>query len=123
MPTALNRPIGPSPVTRAVSRGQTASRLVEVLASSGALLWTDLMAGFFYAFDVLMYAFDVLMMPGLAHANGLAALDAMQQINAAIDHNPLFGAGFFGAAIVTLAAVVTGIVRRDSLAGAGGLII
>jgi uncharacterized membrane protein len=76
----------------------------QALALPGPLLklgvlWTGLMAGFFYAFSVLV-------MPGLRETDQLSALAAMQEVNRAVDGNVFFGIGFFGAAIVLAINVI-----------------
>jgi uncharacterized membrane protein len=71
------------------------------------VLWTGLMAGFFYAFSVLV-------MPGLRETDQLSALASMQEINRAVDGNAFFGIGFFGAAILLFANAVLALVKgRD----------
>lgn len=64
----------------------------QQLLLAGATLATALMAGLFYA-----YACSV--SPGLNRLSDTAYLEAMQSINRVIQ-NPVFFAGFFGAAIL-----------------------
>lgn len=63
------------------------------------------MAGFFYAFSVVV-------MPGLSTADLGVAMEAMQAINDSV-RNFAFAAGFFGAPVVCLIAIVHAAVRRD----------
>lgn len=62
------------------------------------MIATGLLAGLFYA-----YACSV--MPGLTRAEDRSFVDAMQQINEAIE-NPVFFLSFFGAPLFTLVAAI-----------------
>lgn len=62
------------------------------------VLWFGAMAGFFWSFSAVV-------MPGLDRADPAVAITAMQDINVAV-RNPLFGVGFFGAALIAAALVV-----------------
>lgn len=84
--------------------GATLDRALRLLC----LLWVGVMAGFFWAFSVVV-------VPGLADADPLAALAAMQAINRAVD-NALFFAGFFGAPFLCLLLIARGLVRRGDRA-------
>lgn len=94
--------------------GATFDRALRVLC----LLWVGGMAGFFWAFSVVV-------MPGLAETDPLAALAAMQGINRAVD-NPLFFAGFFGAPLFCLLLIARALVRRGEraawVAAVGGVV-
>ena len=70
-------------------------------------LWTGVMAGFFYAFSVLV-------MPGLERKESSppAAMAAMQGINNAVQ-NPLFALFFMGAPLLCLMVVVRAAVADD----------
>ena len=68
------------------------------LALGAATLAMGLLAGLFYA-----YACSVL--PGLARADDRTLVDAMQQINDAIE-NPVFFLSFLGAPLLMLAALI-----------------
>ncbi len=70
-----------------------------------ALLGVAAMAGFFFAFSVVV-------MPGLALVPPATAMAAMQAINVAVD-NALFFAWFFGAPLLCLAVVGGALLRRD----------
>lgn len=77
--------------------------------------WTGLMAGFFFAFSVVV-------MPGLATTEPLAAMRAMQAINEAV-RNTAFGLAFFGALALSAMVVVQAPFQRTTaswLAAAGG---
>jgi uncharacterized membrane protein len=63
-----------------------------------AALAMGLLAGLFYAYSVSV-------MPGLGQADDRTLVDAMQQINEAIE-NPVFFLSFLGAPVLTLAALV-----------------
>jgi uncharacterized membrane protein len=67
-----------------------------------AMIATGLSAG-------LLYAYACSVLPGLAHTSDRTFIDAMQQINKAIQ-NPVFFATFFGA--LTLTAVAAAQQRR-----------
>ncbi|MFF3764103.1 DUF1772 domain-containing protein [Streptomyces sp. NPDC001922] len=62
-------------------------------------LFTGLMAGLFFAFDISV-------MPGLARLDDVAYAEAMQHFNAVIDGSPLFRSAFLAAPACTLAAAV-----------------
>jgi uncharacterized membrane protein len=68
-----------------------------------AVLTMGLLAGLFYAYSVSV-------MPGLGDADDRTLIDAMQQINEAIE-NPVFFLSFLGAPVLALAALV--VVRRS----------
>lgn len=68
------------------------------------MLWVGVMAGFFFAFTVLV-------MPGLDATEPLAAMSAMQAINDAV-RNALFAIGFFGAMVLCLAVILVSLIRR-----------
>ena len=72
------------------------------------MLWVGVMAGFFFAFTVLV-------MPGLDAIEPLAAMSAMQAINDAVS-NALFAIGFFGAVLLCLALTFRSLFRRSGLA-------
>lgn len=82
------------------------------------LLWVGAMAGFFWAFSVVV-------MPGLTTIDPLAAMASMQAINDAVQ-NAAFFVGFFGAPVFCVLVVVRALVRRRGLAGwaalAGGVV-
>jgi uncharacterized membrane protein len=73
------------------------------LVLGSAALTMGLLAGFFYAYAVSV-------MPGLGDAADRTLIDAMQQINEAVE-NPVFFLSFLGAPVLTLAALV--VVRRS----------
>ncbi|MFD4136034.1 anthrone oxygenase family protein [Streptomyces goshikiensis] len=64
-----------------------------------ATVLVGLMAGLFFAFDVSV-------MPGLAKADGRTYVTAMQNFNAAIDGNALFGTAFVLALLTAAASAV-----------------
>jgi uncharacterized membrane protein len=68
------------------------------LVLGAAALTTGLLAGFFYAYSVSV-------MPGLGQADDRTIVDAMQQINEAVE-NPVFLLSFIGAPVLTLAALI-----------------
>ena len=72
------------------------------------MLWVGVMAGFFFAFTVLV-------MPGLDAIEPLAAMGAMQAINDAV-RNALFAIGFFGAVLLCLAVILRSLIRRGGFA-------
>ncbi|MGB3635717.1 MAG: anthrone oxygenase family protein [Rubrobacteraceae bacterium] len=72
------------------------------------MLWVGVMAGFFFAFTVLV-------MPGLDATEPLAAMSAMQAINDAV-RNALFAIGFFGAMVLCLAVILVSLIRRGGSA-------
>ena len=72
--------------------------LVRALLLGGATLTTGLVAGVFYAYSVSVD-------PGLAAQSDASYVATMQEINVRIQ-NPLFFAGFFGAVLFPLAALV-----------------
>jgi uncharacterized membrane protein len=90
----------------------TASAL-ERLLRAAAIVWVGMMAGFFFAFSVVV-------MPGLTRLEPLAAMAAMQAINVAVA-NTAFFAGFFGAPVLCLALIGVGLARRDGAAWLGAL--
>ena len=63
-----------------------------------AMIATGLSAG-------LLYSYACSVLPGLAHTSDRTFIDAMQQINKAIQ-NPVFFATFFGALVLTAVAAV-----------------
>ncbi|MCZ1006651.1 DUF1772 domain-containing protein [Streptomyces lydicus] len=83
----------PAPST-APRRGRTAGALLMI-----ATLTMGLMAGLFFAFDISV-------MPGLAKTDDRTYVAAMQNFNALIDGNGLFGLVFLGALVATGVAVV-----------------
>jgi uncharacterized membrane protein len=68
------------------------------LVLAAATLTTGLVAGLFYAYAVSV-------MPGLGQADDRTVVDAMQQINEAIE-NPAFFLSFLGGPALTLAALI-----------------
>jgi uncharacterized membrane protein len=68
------------------------------LVLGGALVMAGLVAGLFYGFACGV-------MPGLARADDRTLIDAMQQINEAIE-NPVFFLGYFGAPVLGVWALV-----------------
>jgi uncharacterized membrane protein len=74
-----------------------------------AVLTMGLLAGVFYAFACAV-------IPGLADADDRTLIDAMQQINDAIE-NPVFFASFLGAPALAIAALV-----MERRAGAGEVV-
>ena len=78
----------------------TLDRTLRVLGT----LWVGTMAGFFFAFSFVV-------MPGLDATDPLAAMASMQAINDAVS-NAAFALGFFGAVVLALALVGSGLVRR-----------
>ena len=75
------------------------------LVLGGATLLMGLLAGFFFAYSVSV-------MPGLGRADDRTLVDAMQQINEAVE-NPVFLLVFLGAPALALAAAI-----RERHAGA-----
>jgi uncharacterized membrane protein len=73
------------------------------LVLGAAVLTMGMLAGLFYAYSVSV-------MPGLGDADDRTLIDAMQQINEAIE-NPVFFLSFLGAPVLALAALV--VVRRS----------
>jgi uncharacterized membrane protein len=71
----------------------------------GGLLASALSAGFFYTYSVSV-------MPGLAAADAVSAIRAMQGINAVI-RTPLFAFTFFGALVLPLAAAGIAWLRQE----------
>lgn len=71
-------------------------------------LWVGVMAGFFFAFSVVV-------MPGLDVADPAAAMEAMQGINDVVV-NPAFALFFFGAPLLCLGSIARALRRRDRLA-------
>jgi len=84
-----------SETTRAPA--QRRSDLIGVVLGA-ATVTMGLIAGFFYAYAVSV-------MPGLADADDRTLVDAMQQINEAVE-NPFFFLTFLGAPLVTAVAAV-----------------
>ncbi|WGF90517.1 anthrone oxygenase family protein [Marinivivus vitaminiproducens] len=81
-----------------------------------ATLWSGLMAGFFFAFSIVV-------MPALETMPPDRAMAAMQAINAAV-RTPFFGIAFFGAVLLcaaTLALSVWG--RGRSFLGTGAAVV
>ncbi|MFK0235493.1 anthrone oxygenase family protein [Streptomyces vinaceus] len=72
------------------------SRLATALLMFATVL-VGLMAGLFFAFDVSV-------MPGLARGDDRTYVTAMQNINAVIDGNALFGTVFVGALLAAAAS-------------------
>lgn len=85
------------------SRSLTDHALNGLLALATVL--TGLMAGFFYA-----YACSVMI--GLARTDDATFINTMQWINATV-RNAAFGPAFFGALVVTVAAAISALSRRD----------
>ena len=80
-----------------------------------ALLSTGIMAGFFFAFSVLV-------MPGLDRVDAAVGVAAMQAVNAAVD-NVAFEAAFAAAPILCLAVIASAALRRTGwLAALGALV-
>lgn len=81
------------------------------------ILWFGGMAGFFWSFSVVI-------MPGLERAEPMTALAAMQDINAAV-RTPLFGIGFFGAALIAVSLAVRSLVavRSAGVADTGAALL
>jgi uncharacterized membrane protein len=86
----------PRPISSSAGRGAG-------LVLGAAALTMGLLAGFFYAYSVSV-------MPGLDDADDRTLIDAMQQINEAVE-NPVFFLSFLGAPVLALAALV--VVRRS----------
>ncbi|MGW6982215.1 anthrone oxygenase family protein [Streptomyces sp. NPDC054932] len=82
------------PVPAAAERGRAATVLLLV-----STVLMGLMAGLFFAFDVSV-------MPGLAAGDERTYVTAMQNFNAAIDGNGLFGMAFVLALLVSAASAV-----------------
>ncbi|MFD2672965.1 anthrone oxygenase family protein [Marinicrinis sediminis] len=82
------------------------------------ILWTGIMAGFFWAFSFTV-------MPGLGATEPLAAMAAMQGINEVV-RNAVFFTGFFGAPVLCILLIGISLVQRIGkikwLVIAGGLI-
>ncbi|MBT2447986.1 DUF1772 domain-containing protein [Streptomyces sp. ISL-43] len=102
--------------------GSTGTRLSSVLLVLSTVL-VGLMAGLFFAFDVSV-------MPGLAKADDRTYVTAMQNFNAVIDGNPLFGTVFvvallavFAAAFVEARAGRREVALWTALAGAAYLVV
>ncbi len=72
-------------------------------------IWTGVMAGFFWAFTVVV-------MPGLeeAETTPAAAMEAMQGINAVVQ-SALFGLFFFGAPLLCILVIAHAAIVRDSV--------
>ena len=81
---------------------------LPAILRSLAALWVAVMAGFFFAFSAVV-------MPGLATADQGVAMAAMQSINDSV-RNFAFAAGFFGAPLLCVVAMVHAALRRDSVA-------
>lgn len=81
----------------------TAAILDRTLRVLGTM-WIGIMAGFFFAFSVVV-------MPGLEETDPLAAMAAMQAINDAVA-NAAFALGFFGALVFCLAIIASALARR-----------
>ena len=79
--------------------------LLDRTLAAACTLWVGVMAGFFFAFSVVV-------MPGFDEAAPLTSMAAMQAINAAVD-NAIFFLGFFGAPVLCLAVIARALVRRD----------
>jgi uncharacterized membrane protein len=85
--------------------GRLASATFDRALAGVCALWVGVMAGFFFAFSVVV-------MPGFDEADPLTAMAAMQAINDAVQ-NAVFFLGFFGAPVLCLAVIARGLVRRD----------
>jgi uncharacterized membrane protein len=81
-----------------VSAEAVTARPAPGLSLAGAALTMGLLAGFFYAYSVSV-------MPGLAEADDRTVVDAMQEINEAVE-NPFFMLSFLGAPALTLTALI-----------------
>ncbi|MER5934064.1 DUF1772 domain-containing protein [Streptomyces sp. NPDC002054] len=92
--------MGTQPITNATAprRRATGLRLSTALLLLSTVLM-GLMAGMFFAFDVSV-------MPGLAETDDRTYVTAMQQFNAAVDGNGLFGSAFVLALLASAAAAV-----------------
>lgn len=82
------------PVAGPAERGKGATALILV-----STILLGLMAGLFFAFDVSV-------MPGLAKADDRTYVTAMQNFNAAIDGNPLFGMAFMIALLLPVVSAI-----------------
>lgn len=83
------------------------NRAIDQGLRAASLLWTGVMAGFFFAFSSAV-------MPGLDDSDPLAAMEAMQAINDAVI-NAVFAIAFFGAPLICLVTMVRSL-RRGGLA-------
>ncbi|WP_405525835.1 DUF1772 domain-containing protein [Streptomyces avidinii] len=93
-PGAWAQPGPPAPAPQAAERGKVATVLLLV-----STVFVGLMAGLFFAFDVSV-------MPGLAAGDERTYVTAMQNFNAAIDGNGLFGMVFVLALLVAAASAI-----------------
>lgn len=93
-------------VSRKSPRPNNLLPVVRALMLAGATLTTGLVAGVFYAYSVSV---DL----GLAAQPDASYVATMQEINERIQ-NPLFFAGFFGAGLFSLAALVVHFPRLRS---------
>ncbi|MEU7605966.1 anthrone oxygenase family protein [Streptomyces sp. NPDC040724] len=91
-PQTQPQPPAPAPVS--AERGKAATALLLV-----STILMGLMAGLFFAFDVSV-------MPGLAAGDERTYVTAMQNFNAAIDGNGLFGMAFVLALLASAASAV-----------------
>ncbi|MFI5828106.1 DUF1772 domain-containing protein [Streptomyces sp. NPDC051578] len=82
------------PVAGPAERGKGATAMILV-----STILLGLMAGLFFAFDVSV-------MPGLAKADDRTYVTAMQNFNAAIDGNPLFGMAFMVALLLPVVSAI-----------------
>ena len=89
-----------------MTRRPPTGRSVRDLALAGAVLTTGLMAGVFYAYAVSVNL-------GLAERPDASYVATMNRINEKIQ-NPLFFAGFFGAVVFPVVALVAHLPRRRS---------
>lgn len=95
---------GAAPTTR---RDDTASpslaARIPTLLTGVATLLLGLMAGFFYAYTCTV-------MVGLAYANDVTFISAMQEINAHVRNTP-FAVGFFGSLVFSVVALLAHLPR------------
>lgn len=98
-PYAQQQPQPPQHQQQGLARGPAGrgKGATVLLLVSTALL--GLMAGLFFAFDVSV-------MPGLAKADDRTYVTAMQNFNAAIDGNPLFGMAFMVALLLPVVSAI-----------------
>lgn len=97
-PGAFPPPPQPHPPAPAPAATRNTTRLSTALILLSTLL-VGLMAGLFFAFDVSV-------MPGLADGDDRTYVTAMQNFNAAIDGNGLFGMAFVLALLLSATSAV-----------------
>ncbi len=84
-----------------VNNNATAAKTLRL----AAILWTGVMAGFFYALSAVV-------IPGLGAADPVVAMESMHVINATA-RNLVFTVGFFGAPLLCAVAMFHAVFARD----------